>query len=40
MDVLGNIGVRQGVRVSINWQNVVLGDAVSVKPTILELYQR
>jgi hypothetical protein len=40
-DVLEDIGIRpRGVRVSITWQSVALGDAVSLEPTIPELYQR
>jgi hypothetical protein len=38
--VLGDIGVRlRGVRVSITWQSVALGDAASVEPAIPELYK-
>jgi hypothetical protein len=39
-DVLGNIGIRLGVRVLITWQSVALGDAALVEPVIPELYQR
>jgi hypothetical protein len=39
--MLGDIGVRpRGVRVSITWQSVALGDAASVEPVTPELYER
>jgi hypothetical protein len=38
---LGDIGIKnKGVRVPITWQSVALGDAASVEPATLELYQR
>jgi hypothetical protein len=39
--VLGDIGVRpRGVRVSITWQSVALGDVASFEPATPELYER